>query len=314
MAVIKVVDMAYARVAAPDLDVAERFLVDFGLTISARTDRAIYARGTDSPHHVYIAEKGDPRFLGFAYYAASRDDLDRLAKEPGASAVEPINEPGGGMRVRLREPNGYEIEVVYGIEELASIPVQPRPVNSGWEPLARAGDLMRLGGGPSRVKRIGHGVMGTPKLRETLQWFSDNLGFISSDAVYAGEEDNMIAAFYRLDRGDEYVDHHTFFAFDHPTAGLQHISFEVHDIDDVFKGHEYLEGHKYEHMWGIGRHLLGSQVFDYWADPWGRIHEHWADSDRLNLANGSNVSPVEVGFNSQWGGPPPDKLLARVLP
>ena len=36
-------------------------------------------------------------------------------------------------------------------------------------------------------------------------------------------------------------------------------------------------------MWGIGRHLLGSQVYDYWADPWGRVHEHWADTDRLNV-------------------------------
>ena len=46
-------------------------------------------------------------------------------------------------------------------------------------------------------------------------------------------------------------------------------------------------------MWGLGRHVLGSQVYDYWSDPWGRVHEHWADSDRLNVANGSNlVSPT----------------------
>ena len=62
------------------------------------------------------------------------------------------------------------------------------------------------------------------------------------------------------------------------------------DIDDVCMGHDYLKKFgKYEHMWGIGRHVLGSQVYDYWADPWGRVHEHWADSDRLNLANGSNL-------------------------
>jgi hypothetical protein len=67
------------------------------------------------------------------------------------------------------------------------------------------------------------------------------------------------------------------------------MSFEVPDIDDVCMGHDYLKQFgAYEHMWGIGRHVLGSQVYDYWADPWGRVHEHWADSDRLNLANGSH--------------------------
>ena len=85
-------------------------------------------------------------------------------------------------------------------------------------------------------------------------------------------------------------------------AGLNHFSFEVQDIDDVFIGHEYLSGlSKYEHMWGIGRHLLGSQVYDYWADPWGRVHEHWADTDRLNVHNGGNLVPAEEGLRSQWG-------------
>ena len=56
-------------------------------------------------------------------------------------------------------------------------------------------------------------------------------------------------------------------------AGLNHLSFEVPDADAVFKDHEYLAGlEKYEHMWGIGRHILGSQIFDYWCDPWGRVH------------------------------------------
>ena len=58
---------------------------------------------------------------------------------------------------------------------------------------------------------------------------------------------------------------------------------------------------KYEHMWGIGRHVLGSQVYDYWADPWGRVHEHWADSDRLNVANGSNLVPAEEALDVAMG-------------
>jgi catechol 2,3-dioxygenase-like lactoylglutathione lyase family enzyme len=315
MALIKVTDLAYGRLRAPDLDVAEEFLTHFGMVKAERTANALYMRGTDPAHHLHVTEKGDPGFVGFAYYAASLDDLKRLAKAPGASPVEAIDEPGGGKRVRLREPHGYQIEVVYGIKRLPAITVKRQPLNLGSDSLKRAGTLMRLPKGTSRVKRIGHGVMAVPDVKETAQWFRETLGFICSDDVYAGSKDNIIGSFNRCDRGKEYVDHHVFFCVRNERAGLNHLSFEVQDIDDVFMGHEYLKQlGKYEHMWGIGRHLLGSQIYDYWADPWGRVHEHWSDTDRLNVKNGSNLLSAEEGLVSQWGERPPEKFLKTVCP
>jgi hypothetical protein len=35
-------------------------------------------------------------------------------------------------------------------------------------------------------------------------------------------------------------------------------------------------------LWGVGRHILGSQIFDYWADPSGFKIEHYADGDVVN--------------------------------
>ena len=250
----------------PTLDAEEAFLTAFGMTRAARTANALYMRGTDPAHHIHVTEKGEPGFIGFAWAAASEDDLKTLAKTPGASGIEHIDEPGGGKRVRIKEPNGYTIEVA----------------------------------GPSTVKRIGHAVLGSPKNQETVRWFRETLGLICSDDVYAGEKENLIGQFSRIDAGDDYVDHHAFFCMRNERAGLNHFSFEVQDIDDVFMGHEYLNGlGKYDHMWGIGRHLLGSQVYDYWADPWGRVHEHWADTDRLNAHNGGNLVSAEEGLRSQ---------------
>jgi hypothetical protein len=310
MPVIKVTDIAWGRLRSPDLDTQEEFLTRFGLVRTERTSTALYMRGTDPTHHIHVTEKGDPKFVGFAFYAADEGDLDRLAKASGA-AVETIDEPGGGKRVRLTEPNGYQVEVVHGIAPVAPIGIKPRQkLNTGESPLSRAGELMRLPKGPSHVKRIGHGVMMTPKFHETVTWFRDTLGFVCSDDVYADEKENLIGSFNRCDRGDTYVDHHVFFCLNHPKTGLNHLSFEVQDIDDVCVGHDYLQhSGKYEHMWGIGRHVLGSQVYDYWSDPWGRVHEHWADSDRLNLANGSNLVSVEEALVSQWGEAPPEKFI-----
>ena len=313
MPVIKVRDFAYGRLTAPDLDAMEEFLTHFGMTRAARTPTALYLRGTDPKHHIHVTEKGDPKFVGFAYHAASEDDLHRVAKAPGASAVEKIDEPGGGQRVRLKEPNGYQVEVVFGMEELPVIPVPEQPMNTGAEPLRRAGALMRLRKSPTPIKRIGHGVLGTPHVGETVQWFRDTLGFICSDDVYAGEKDNLIGSFNRCDCGDEFVDHHTLFAVRNERAGLNHMSFEVPDVDAVFKDHEYLARlGKYEHMWGVGRHLLGSQVYDYWCDPWGRVHERWADTDRLNAKSPGNLLPAEEALISQWGEDPPEKFIRHV--
>ena len=316
MAVIKITDIAYGRLRAPDLDVMEEFLTHFGLVKAERTNNALYMRGSDPAHHIHITEKGEPKFLGAAFYARNLDDLKKLAKLPGASGIETMDEPGGGKRVRLKEPNGFQIEVVHGIKNLKQLKVKRVPTNSGEEPLRRAGKLMRPSKGPTPVKKIGHCVMGSPKVKETVRWFRDTLGLVRSDDLYVGTRDNIIGSFNRADRGNIYVDHHVFFCMNQgPVAGLNHFSFEVPDIDAVFVDHQYLAGlNKYEHMWGVGRHLLGSQVYDYWADPWGRVHEHWADSDRLNVKNGSHFWTPEEGLISQWGEPPPEKLMHRVCP
>src|SRR5215475_3374960 len=208
MPMIKVSDMAYGRMRAPDLDLMEEFLTRFGMTRAARTPTALYMRGTDPEHHLHVTEKGDPKFVGLAYYAQDEDDLARIAKATGASGIETIDEPGGGKRVRLKEPNGFQIEVVHGIKNLKHLQVKRDPTNSGEEPLRRAGKVMRPSKGPTPVKKIGHCVMASPKVKETVRWFRETLGLIPSDDIYVGTRDNVIGSFNRADRGNIYVDHH----------------------------------------------------------------------------------------------------------
>jgi catechol 2,3-dioxygenase-like lactoylglutathione lyase family enzyme len=310
MSIAKVTDLAYGRLRAPDLDAMEEFLTSFGMIRAARTSTTLYMRGSDAPHHIHVTEKGPAAVVGFAFHVGSEQDLTRLATVAHASQVEAIDEPGGGKRVRLREPNGFQIEVVHDMQRLPPIAVPRDPINSGDEPLRRAGKPLRLRGSPTPIKRIGHAVLATPRVAETVRWFRDTLGLLGSDDIYAGSSDNVIGSFNRLDRGADYVDHHVLFCIRNERHGLNHISFEVPDIDAVIKDHEYLKGiAKYEHVWGVGRHLLGSQVFDYWCDPWGRVHERWADTDRLNASTPANLLGAEEGLGSQWGEPPPKKFV-----
>ena len=307
MPVVKVSDIAFARLQSPDLDLAEQFLLDFGMVRVARTPTALYMRGTGPTHHIHVTHVGEPRFVGLAFQVESEADLKRLAKASGASGVESVDEPGGGKRVRLRDPHGYTMEAVCGMKKLKPLPV--RPVTR------KAGELLRIKPGPSQVKRLGHAVMSTPGAKDRIKWYREMFGFIPSDEVYAGPKDNIIASFNRCDRGDTYVDHHTFLCFEGPNTGLNHLSFEVHSFDDLMLGHEHLKNAgKYEHVWGIGRHLLGSQIYDYWKDPWGRVHEHWTDTDVLNARTAPNLLPAEEGLASQWGGPPPESFIGHAVP
>lgn len=73
-----------------------------------------------------------------------------------------------------------------------------------------------------------------------------------------------ITTFLHLDRGSEMVDHHCFFFFEGPRSHVHHSSFETHDFDTQVLGHDWLRSKGYENCWGVGRHIMGSQIFDYW--------------------------------------------------
>ena len=150
MLAIKVADFAYPRMEAPDLDADGGIPHPFrpGPRRAHTGSRSICAAPTatiicTSPH------KGGTKFIGFAYHAADEDDLKRIAKLPGASGIETLDEPGGGKRVRLTEPNGYQIEVIAGMRAVAPIKVERDLINTGSEPQRRAGRVMRLAKSPT---------------------------------------------------------------------------------------------------------------------------------------------------------------------
>ncbi len=312
MAVIKVADLAFGRLRSPDLDKQEEFLTAFGMVRAERTSKALYMRGTDSPHHIHVTELGEPKYVGIALHAESLDDLAKLARAPGASPIESIDEPGGGKRVRLTDPDGYQVEVIHGMEQLPKIPVVRPAVNIGEDKTRRRNALYRVERGPSHVKRIGHFVVMSPNFDKMLGFYREMLGFRCSDEVYADQKTNIVGSFNRLDRGDGYVDHHVFFCIRGDKSGLNHLSYEAADIDDIMIGHDIMKEKGYEHFWGIGRHSLGSQVYDYWGDPWGRVHEHWADTDVLNASVPANLWG-RGELNGLWGDPIPAKFMGHAV-
>ena len=298
---IKVEDIAYVRFGAPDLDKMRQFLSDFGLVVNTGPDGVLYSRGTDPAPYLHVTEPGEASFRGVAFEARSAEDLAAAAQLEGASAIEKIDAPGGGQRVRFADPDGYAVEIVHGRELLEPLPVRSAaPLNRGSR-IQRRGDLQRVEAGPASVKRLGHAVIRVSDFERSREWYSSRFGFVASDEVYLGEKDNIVTAFMRCDRGERYTDHHTLLCVGLGEVAFDHAAFEVEDIDAVMLGHDQLLNAGYDHHAGIGRHILGSQVFDYWIDPWGRVLEHFTDGDLLNNEHECGSHDPAAALGTQWG-------------
>ena len=137
--------------------------------------------------------------------------------------------------------------------------------------------------------------------RRSEAWYKTRFGFITSDEIEMAPG-MAIGAFMRCDRGDIPTDHHTLFLLQSPRApALNHAAFEVAHFDDLMVGHAHLKQDGRIPAWGVGRHILGSQIFDYWKDPFGNELEHWTDGDLFTAADGSNAATLQDLLGVQWG-------------
>ncbi|MCT9009589.1 VOC family protein [Streptomyces rhizosphaerihabitans] len=303
--VIKVADLAWLEFEKPDLDRAEVFARDFGFAIAARTERELWLRGTFSGSPCMVIRRGHTsRFIGPAFRAAERSDLDRLARATG-SAVRDIGVPGGGQSIALLDPSGFPVRVVHCAEQLPALPEQqPLLLNSGTEHL-RTNATQRPPREPSRIQRLGHVVLETRLFARALDWYLGTLGMIVSDFLFLDgqRERGPTMAFIRCDQGGLAVDHHTLAMHLGPGNGYVHSAYQVTDLDSIAAGGEYLAERGYQRSWGIGRHIQGSQLFDYWRDPDRFMLEHFADGDLFSCDIEPGWAPMSASGLAQWGPP-----------
>ena len=297
---IKIQYIAYVRFSAPDLDAMEAFLTEFGMVRSQRPNDLLYMRGLDEDSFLHVTHRGEPGFLAAGFEAASMKDLETLAHEENVS-IDGLDGPGGGFLVKLTDPNGFHIEVIAGRTRVSSIELTPRIPGNDAYGTSRLNAVKRVARGPSHVKRLGHCVLNVKNFRESEGWYKSRFGLITSDEVNFGSPDQAFGAFLRCDRGNIPSDHHTLFLLGTGKPGFNHAAYEVADFDDLMCGHDWLKEKGRHHEWGVGRHVLGSQIFDYWRDPRGHMIEHWTDGDLLDAAWGSRVATVEGLMSSQWG-------------
>ena len=283
-------------IGVPDLEAVRPFYRDFGLE-ETRPGRFESADGGEQ-----LRLEAAPRrcLLALSIGVDDADDLGRIAgslarlgvaAEAGARTLE-CREPATGVRVRL--------EIEPRLEQ------KPPPLLA----LNAPGRVTRLDArspavlpaGPSRPRKLSHVVVASTDAAASQRFFVEGVGFRVSDAAPA-----LGASFLRCS-----TDHHNLLVQPGPFPFLHHTAWEMDDVDAIGRAAAaMLAADASRHVWGLGRHGIGSNYFWYLRDPAGNFAEYSSDLDVIaddeawRVAASTSVHPLAA-----WGPPVPRDFLA----
>lgn len=285
------------------------------MKLAQKTSTKRWYAGYGSDAYVYYAQEGPKQFLGGTFEVESYAELEKAAALSSATSdgiIHLDDAPGGGHMVTLHDPEGFPINLIHGQTKKEPGPF-PEVLTTNYEnDKPRVARFQRFKPGPAAVHKLGHYGLCVQNFAAQRDWYVRTFNIVPTDFLYIttpeGEKQD-VAIFAHIDRGEDYVDHHTIFLSSNKTKHVHHCSFEVHDFNTQSLGHEWLAKKGYTSVWGVGRHILGSQLFDYWWDTTGNMIEHYADGDLVN--ENTPVGWGEAGDESLavWGPEVPKWFL-----
>lgn len=282
--------LRHAAIVVPDHDRSLAFFTDsWGLQVVARDDGATYLRTQRAEPFQLALLRGEKRQLGrIAFALRSRAAVDRAAQELGERGIaiearpHELSSPGGGYGLRFRDPDGRCIEISADVRGEAT---EAR----GATPLYLA-----------------HVVLNTPDIDRATAFYTEVLGLRISDWS------EHIMSFLRCDR-----EHHAIALNAAPHASLNHTSWQMGSIDELFRGQGRVRAAGTPLSWGTGRHAPGKQVFNYFVEPSGFVVEYIADGEPIE--DGASWKPQVYGRTPAamdiWNtsGPPSEAIRAAML-
>lgn len=316
--VARVMGLSSMTLERPDPARAARFFEDFGLRASPRADGGRDLHGANGEHPLVHVVPGPAVALRGLTFVADAPALEALT-----ASSEHVHRSAGPdahvERVCLVDPMGHRVEVLAPKRQNETVPETPcetaasRSVShSCHEPRVNA--PLRLPAEPPAIRRLGHVALEVVDFDRAVEWYTRVLGLLPSD-IQVLDDGSPGLVFLRCDRGPIPTEHHTIVLARSVEDGLSHAAFAVDDLDALAMGQRVLRERGWRHGWGIGRHLMGSQLFDYWRDPWGELMEHYADSDRHDAEHRPTVLPMTRDAMAQWGPPmPADFVDTRLTP
>jgi catechol 2,3-dioxygenase-like lactoylglutathione lyase family enzyme len=282
----------------PDVAAAAAFYREFGLV--ERSPGAFATTAGGEQLRLLPATRRGLVELGVG--ADDPDDLARIARALGGIGVAASSD---GTALQAVEP-ATGLAVTVAVTPRAPEPrVERAPCNAPGRPERTnrpAEGVLRSA--PVRPSKLSHVALASPDHEATIRFFTDGLGFAVSDRLGFG-------AFMRCSE-----DHHNLAVQMGPGTFLHHTAWEVADVDEVGRGGgAMVAADPGRHVWGLGRHAIGSNFFWYLCDPAGNFAEYVSDLDRITDA-AAYAPPLWDGpqMVRAWAPPmPPEFLTPRDL-
>jgi len=232
------------ELALPQAAEAARFMTEiWGLALAETRGGTHYLRGSGAfPYLVSLAEaqEGFVRSTTFVCSAERVAQIAAAATEKGlALTPTTAQDPGGGRGVLVELTEGEILRFLCDTSDVAPIPNQPdMPV------------------------QLTHVVFNSKDAEASGHLVEDVLGFKVSDRTKG-------MVFVRCNEK-----HHSTAFARAGFASLNHIAFEMDDLEAVMRGIGRMRDHGYAPSWGPGRHGPGDNAFAYYIAPFGPVIEY----------------------------------------
>jgi catechol 2,3-dioxygenase len=227
----------------------------WGLEEVSSEGDTIHLRATGTEHHaVTLRQRPQAGLLGVHFAASDRNAVTALHAKAKAFGVKVLSEPadlpgsaGGGFGFKLRSPDGHELNVS------ADVASHPNEI-------------------PDRSKpfKLSHVVLNSSQVGDETAFFVDVLGFKLSDSI-------QMMDFVRCS-----ADHHSVALARAAGPSLNHMAYEMTNIDGLMRGAGRMKAHGFNLEWGVGRHGPGDNVFSYFVEPNGFVAEYTTEMQQVD--------------------------------
>lgn len=229
----------------------------WGLEPVASEGDTIHLRANGAEHHaVTLRERPKAGMLGVHFAATDRNAVNALHAKAKAAGVDVTTAPGelpasagGGYGFQFKTPEGHVLNIS------ADVARHTNAINDR-----------------SKPNKLSHVVLNSANIGQQTAFFIDTLGFRLSDQTDMME-------FVRCS-----ADHHSIAMAKGQGPGLNHMAYEMANIDGLMRGAGRMKTSGFNVEWGLGRHGPGDNVFTYFIEPNGLVVEYTTEVEQIDEA------------------------------
>ena len=250
----------------PDSATAAAFLSGpWGALDGGTLNGSRYIRGTAPlPYLVALRDAADASVASVTFVTDDETTAD-IAKRAAAARIAcsfvDSTDSGGGRGILVTFPDGERFRFLTGCTDVAAASGRDAPA------------------------KLTHVVLNAGDAEATAQLAVDVLGFTISDRTKG-------MVFVRCN-----TSHHSIAFARAGYSSLNHIAFEMEDLDAVMRGIGRMRDAGFAPAWGPGRHGPGANVFAYFIAPFGAIVEFSTAVEQVG-------PDYRAGTPDDWTWPP----------